>query len=126
MTDQAGALGTVELVLVIVAGALLAAGALAAVVRIVRGPTLLDRMIASDVLLTTLVLLLGGEMVVNGHTDSVLIMIAITAVAAFATVAVARTVSRQDRDGESGPVSTLTDGVPQVGRGRRTRWGRRR
>ena len=129
MTDQAGALGTVELVLVIVAGALLAAGALAAVVRIVRGPTLLDRMIASDVLLTTLVLLLGGEMVVNGHTDSVLIMIAITAVAAFATVAVARNVSKQDRTTDAplppqttqirAEVTTMTAPTPSVDRQRR-------
>lgn len=96
MTDPTLA-GTIELVLIWLAGILLAAGAVAAVVRIVRGPTLLDRMIASDVLLTTLVLAIGIEMVATGHTDSVLVMLAIAAVAAFATVAVARTVSIQDR-----------------------------
>ncbi len=90
-------IATIELVLVWVAGALLAAGAIAAVIRIVRGPTLMDRMIASDVLLTTLVLAIGIEMIVNAHTDTVLVMLAIAAVAAFATVAVARTVSKQDR-----------------------------
>ena len=87
----------VEAVLVWVAIVLLAAGAIAAVVRIVIGPSLMDRMIASDVLLTTLVLAVGAEMLINEHTNSVLLMIAITAVAAFATVAVVRTVSKQDR-----------------------------
>ena len=100
----------IETVLIWVAGALLAAGAVTAVVRIVRGPSLMDRMIASDVLLTTLVLAIGAEMVINQHTYSVLIMIAITAVAAFATVAVARNVSKQDRttDAPLPPQTTQT------------------
>jgi len=94
-------IGAVELVLVWVGGALLAAAAITAVIRIVRGPSLMDRMIAADVLLTTLVLSVGAEMIVNEHTNNVLIMIAITAVAAFATVAVVRTVSKQDRTAEA-------------------------
>lgn len=113
-------LATVEGVLIWAVIALLSAGAIVAVVRIVRGPGLLDRMIASDVLLTTVVLAVGAEMVVNDHRNSILLMIAITAVAAFATVAVARTVSKQDRSGDEAnpstePVATLRDS----GKGRR-------
>ncbi|WP_344397570.1 hypothetical protein, partial [Streptomyces asiaticus] len=55
--------------------------ALAALVRIVRGPTILDRMVASDVLLTTVILALGADMVARQHTDSIPIMVAIAATA---------------------------------------------
>ena len=119
----------IETVLIWVAGALLAAGAITAVVRSGRGPSLMDRMIASDVLLTTLVLAIGAEMVINQHTYSVLIMIAITAVAAFATVAVARNVSKQDRTTDAplppqttqirAEVTTMTAPTPSVDRQRR-------
>lgn len=84
-------------VIYLAAGALFTAGALFAVIRVVRGPTILDRVIGSDVLLTTLMLVLGAEMVVNGHTRTIPLMIVIAATAAFSTVAVARNVSRQDR-----------------------------
>jgi len=82
--------------LVIIAGVLFSAGALLALYCIVRGPTILDRMIASDVLLTTLILAVGAEMVINGHTRSVPVMLALAAIAAFATIAVARYASAHE------------------------------
>ena len=81
-----------------IAGGLFAAAAFLALVRVVRGPSILDRMIASDVLLTTLILVVGAEMVVNGHTRNVPLMLVLSGVAIFATVAVAGYVSKQDRD----------------------------
>ncbi|GAB2559812.1 monovalent cation/H+ antiporter complex subunit F [Leucobacter ruminantium] len=81
--------------LVIAAGVGLTATALAAIVRVVRGPTILDRMIASDVLLTTLMLAVGADMVVRGHTDSIPLMTVIAATATFATIVVARFVKRR-------------------------------
>jgi multicomponent Na+:H+ antiporter subunit F len=84
-------------VLAIIAGALFAAAAVGAVIRIVRGPTILDRMLASDVLLTTLLLVVGAEMVLNGHTRTIPVMLVLAGTAAFSTVAVARYVSQQDR-----------------------------
>lgn len=83
------------LVLAITAGTGLSITAMLTVVRIIAGPTLLDRMIASDVLLTTLMLALGLDMVVRGHTDSIPLMTAIAATATFATIVVARYVRRQ-------------------------------
>ena len=83
-------------VLLVVAGVMFTGAALLALFRIVRGPSLLDRMIASDVLLTTLILVLGAEMVINGHTQTIPIMVVLAATAGFSTVAVARYVSRQD------------------------------
>lgn len=81
--------------LIVAAGIGLTVTALAAIVRIVRGPTILDRMIASDVLLTTLMLAVGADMVVRGHTDSIPLMTVIAATATFATIVVARFVKRR-------------------------------
>ncbi len=76
---------------------LFVAASFLALYRIVRGPSILDRMIASDVMLTTLILVVGADMVINNHTRSVPIMLVLSAIAIFATVAVARYVSKQDR-----------------------------
>ena len=83
-------------VLYIVTGAVFTAAAILGVIQVVRGPSILDRVIGSDVLLTTLILVLGSEMVVNSHTQTIPIMVVLAATAAFSTVAVARYVSRQD------------------------------
>ncbi|WBU39287.1 monovalent cation/H+ antiporter complex subunit F [Homoserinibacter sp. YIM 151385] len=85
-----------------IAGALFAATGLLAVFRVVRGPSILDRMIASDVLLTCLMLIVGMEMVVNHHTRSIPLMLVLAASAIFGTVAVARYVSKQDRGIQGG------------------------
>lgn len=73
----------------------LTATALAAVVRIVRGPTILDRMIGSDVLLTTLLLTIGIDMAIRGSTEAIPIMAVIAATAVLATIVVARYVRRR-------------------------------
>jgi multicomponent Na+:H+ antiporter subunit F len=83
-------------ILYMLAGVLLAVGALFAVIRIVKGPSILDRVIASDVLLTTFILVIGTEMVINNHSRTIPIMVVLAATAAFATIAVARYVSKQD------------------------------
>jgi len=81
--------------LMIASGIGLTATAVAAIVRIVRGPTILDRMVASDVLLTTLMLAVGADMVVRGHTDNIALMTVIAATATLATIVVARFVKRR-------------------------------
>ena len=86
----------------LVIGAVFGAAALLTVYRIVVGPSILDRMIASDVLLTTLMLVLGAEMVYNGHTRTVPVILVLAATAVFATIAVARYVSRQDLSTHAG------------------------
>jgi len=73
----------------------LAVTACSAIVRIVRGPTILDRMVASDVLLTTLMLAIGTDMALRGHLGSIPIMVAIAATAVLATIVVARYVKRR-------------------------------
>ena len=100
-------------------GILFTIAALFTVYRIVRGPSILDRMIASDVLLTTLILVVGAEMVYNGHTRTIPLMVVLASTAIFATIAVARYVSKQDRpvgipvgdDSSIGDSASLTSGA---------------
>jgi len=84
-------------IVVYIAGALFAVAALFAVVRIWRGPSILDRMVAADMLLSTLICVLGAEMVYNHHTRTIPILVVIAATAVFGTIAVARYVSKQDK-----------------------------
>ena len=84
----------------LIVGVMFTAAAFMALYRIVRGPSILDRMIASDVLMTTIILVVGAEMVYNGHTRSIPFMLVLAAIAIFATVSVARYVSRQDKQTE--------------------------
>ncbi|KQS22638.1 monovalent cation/H+ antiporter complex subunit F [Frigoribacterium sp. Leaf186] len=79
-----------------VVGALFAFAGLASVIRIVRGPSILDRMIASDMLLTTLICVLAADMVFNGHTRTIPVILALALTAVLGTITVARYVSKQD------------------------------
>jgi len=81
-------------VLWFIAGILFTAAALCVLGRLIAGPTLIDRLIASDVLLTTLVLVVGTEMVVNGHTRTIPLMVVLVATAILSSIAVARFASR--------------------------------
>lgn len=70
--------------------------ALLTVVRIIRGPSILDRAVASDVLLTEMMCVLGAEMAINGHTRSIPVMLIIAAIGVFGSISVARYVARRD------------------------------
>ena len=67
------------------------------IVRIVKGPSILDRAVASDVLLTEVLCVLGTEMVVNQHTRTLPVMLIIAAIGVFGSIAVARFVARRDQ-----------------------------
>lgn len=64
--------------------------------RVVVGPSILDRAVASDVLLTEVMCVLGAEMAINQHTRSLPVMLIIAAVGVFGSVSVARFVARKD------------------------------
>lgn len=103
-------------VIFVITGVLFTIAALLTLYRIVRGPSILDRMIASDVLLTTLMLVVGAEMVYNGHTRTIPLMVVLASTAIFSTIAVARYVSKQDRPsvvvGEPGSGEAGSDDRP--------------
>jgi len=83
----------------ILMGAIVVVFGLAAILtlfRIIRGPSILDRAVASDVLLTEVMCVLGAEMAINGHTRSIPVMLIIAAVGVFGSISVARYVARRD------------------------------
>ncbi len=80
----------------IAAGIMFGIGSLAAVYRIVTGPSLLDRVIASDVLVVTIMCVLGAEMAVNHHTDTLPVMLVLGMFGIVGSVSVARFMAKQD------------------------------
>jgi multicomponent Na+:H+ antiporter subunit F len=64
--------------------------------RIVVGPSILDRAVASDVLLTLVMCVLGAEMAINHHTRTLPVLLVIAAVGVFGSISIARFVARKD------------------------------
>lgn len=83
-------------ILVVVILVVFAIAALLALIRIVIGPSILDRVVASDVLLTEVMCILGADMVINQHTRSLPVLLIIAAVGVFGSISVARFVARRD------------------------------
>lgn len=80
--------------------AVLGVSALLLVIRITRGPTILDRAIALDVLIAVLICALALEAAVNRHTTTLPILLVLTLVGFVGSVSVARfTRGRTDLDG---------------------------
>lgn len=83
-------------VLMIIIVAVFSVAAILTLIRIVRGPSILDRAVASDVLLTEAMCVLGAEMAINGHTRNIPVLLIIAAVGVFGSISVARYVARRD------------------------------
>ena len=64
--------------------------------RVIVGPSILDRAVASDVLLTLVLCVIGADMAINQHTRSLPVMLIIAAVGVFGSIAIARFVARKD------------------------------
>jgi multicomponent Na+:H+ antiporter subunit F len=73
-----------------------------AVGRIVRGPTILDRMIGSDMVLTTALVVIAAAMVVRRDLTGVPVLVVIAATSVFATIAVARIVTPSSDPSDEG------------------------
>lgn len=83
-------------VLLIIAIVVFAVAAIITLWRIVVGPSILDRAVASDVLLTEVMCVLGAEMAINQHTRTLPLLLIIAAVGVFGSVSIARFVARKD------------------------------
>lgn len=70
--------------------------AILTVIRIILGPSILDRAVASDVLLTEVMCVLGAEMAINHHTRTLPVLLIIAAIGVFGSISVARFVARKD------------------------------
>lgn len=95
--------------LVIVASVLLAASAIIALYRIVRGPSILDRMIATDVVLASIMCGLGGFMALSGRTDLLPVLIVLAMLGFVGSVSVSRYVSKSDSMTPGEEVGSLSD-----------------
>jgi len=82
--------------LIIVISAVFAVAALLTLWRIIRGPSILDRAVASDVLLTLVICALGAEMAINHHTRTLPVLLIVAAVGVFGSISIARFVARKD------------------------------
>lgn len=70
---------------------LMLAGAAAGVMyRLVKGPAMLDRVLASDVLLSVVATAVALEMVWSGHTDYMMVIVTIALLGFIGSVSVAR------------------------------------
>lgn len=83
-------------ILLLVISIVFGVAAILTMVRVVRGPSILDRAVASDVLLTEVMCVIGAEMAINGHTRNIPVLLIIAAVGVFGTISVARFVARRD------------------------------
>ena len=88
---------TIQTTLIAAIAVVFTAAALLALIRMIKGPSILDRAIASDVLLSEVLCILGAEAVINQHTYPLPIMLMIAGTGSLGTVAVARFVARRDR-----------------------------
>ena len=78
----------------------LAAGG--AIIRIARGPSLLDRVLAADVLLAILGAALCRDMAVNRHLNNLMLVVSISIIGFIGSVTVARFVAdRREQPHES-------------------------
>jgi multicomponent Na+:H+ antiporter subunit F len=84
------------IIVIAIAGLLMAVGAIGAIWRIIKGPSALDRIIASDVLVATVMCALGAEMAVNRHTDTLPVMLGLALFGIVGSVSVARFISSRD------------------------------
>ncbi|MFC0673991.1 monovalent cation/H+ antiporter complex subunit F [Brachybacterium hainanense] len=106
-------MSTIEIVLTVY-GILLAVAALPTVYRIVVGPTILDRAVATDMLVVLVVLGMALYSAGTASTWAVPSMLVLTAFAFIGTVGVARFVAREDpRRVRPGPRGS--DGIEHVG-----------
>ncbi|MDN5754901.1 MAG: monovalent cation/H+ antiporter complex subunit F [Arthrobacter sp.] len=81
-----------------IAGVALALGAVMALIRLARGPSILDRTLALDVLLIIILCGLCVDMVVNRHLNHIVFIVVGSLVAFIGSVTIARYVT--DRRGQ--------------------------
>lgn len=68
----------------------LSVAALLALVRLVRGPALLDRVVAAEVLLALMVAAVGAEAAINRRTETLPVLAVLSLLGFVASVAVVR------------------------------------
>ncbi|SCF37683.1 multisubunit sodium/proton antiporter, MrpF subunit [Micromonospora matsumotoense] len=83
-------------VLAIVLTVLLSTTALLALARIYRGPSLLDRVIAADLLLAAMLGAVGAEAAVNRHATTLPVLVVLSLLGFVGSVALVRFAAREE------------------------------
>jgi multicomponent Na+:H+ antiporter subunit F len=86
------------IVVIWICAAMFAVAAVLAVVRMTIGPTMLNRIIATDVLIAIVVGALGLEAAINQHSTTVPILVALSLLGFVGSVAVARFSAHEEKD----------------------------
>lgn len=95
--------------LIVVGSVLLAASVVLALYRIVRGPSILDRMIGTDVVLASIMCGLGGYMALSDRTDLLPVLIVLAMLGFVGSVSVSRYVSKSDSMTPGAEAGALSD-----------------
>ncbi|GIG86719.1 monovalent cation/H+ antiporter complex subunit F [Plantactinospora endophytica] len=77
-------------VVVIIVAVLLSIAATLALARVVRGPALLDRVVAAEVLISIMIGALGAEAAVNRHATTLPILLVLSSLGFVGSVALVR------------------------------------
>ncbi len=80
-------------VFVVLVAIMLSVAAAGAIFRIARGPSILDRVLAADVLLTIVGAALATDMIVNRNLDYLALLVSISLIGFIGSVTVARFVT---------------------------------
>jgi multicomponent Na+:H+ antiporter subunit F len=96
-------------VLIIAGAVLLAASAVIALYRIILGPSILDRMIGTDVILAAIMCGLGGYMAMTDRTDLLPVLIVLAMLGFVGSVSVSRYVSKSDSMTPGAEAGALSD-----------------
>ncbi|MEV1147785.1 monovalent cation/H+ antiporter complex subunit F [Micromonospora sp. NPDC049799] len=81
-------------VLAVVLTGLFSVTALLALIRLYRGPSLLDRVVAADMLLATMVGAVGAEAAVNRHSTTLPVLVVLSLLGFVGSVALVRFAAR--------------------------------
>ena len=81
----------------VVCGVVLSLAAFGAILRMIKGPALLDRVLAADVLLAVVAAALSIDMAANRHTNHMALIVAITLIGFIGSVTFARFVQERKR-----------------------------
>jgi multicomponent Na+:H+ antiporter subunit F len=92
-----GAAAGIMPAVLVVCSVLLSLAAFGAIIRMIKGPALLDRVLAADVLLVVLASALAIDMAANRHTNHVALIVGITLIGFIGSVTVARFVHDRRR-----------------------------
>ncbi|MCG5215786.1 monovalent cation/H+ antiporter complex subunit F [Streptosporangium soli] len=85
-------------VVVLIAGAMLGVAATLTLIRLIAGPSRLDRAVAFDVLIAITVVGIGMEAAYNRHTATLPILMVVSIIGFVGSVAVARFAARRNSE----------------------------